>query len=130
MNQRIINPWKWQESLGFSHAVEVSGYTHTLYCAGQTSTDENGRTIEGDMAAQMKNSFDQLEVVLKQSGYSLKNVVRLNFYTTSIEAFFGAYDKAVERMKEAGCFPSSTLLEVKALASPQLLLEIEATAVK
>jgi enamine deaminase RidA (YjgF/YER057c/UK114 family) len=60
---------------------------------------------------------------------SLGNVVRLNFYTTDVDAFFGAYEEPAGRLAAAGCRPASTLLGVTRLAFPPLLVEIEATAV-
>ena len=84
----------------------------------------------GDMRAQLAQSLDNLETVLKASGYGLSNVVRLNFYTTDIDAFFEAYDAAMTRLEEARCKPASTLLGVARLAFPELMIEIEATAVK
>ncbi|GAB4032010.1 RidA family protein [Spirosoma jeollabukense] len=129
-NKMIINPWKWQDQLGYAQAVEVSHATHTLYCAGQAAMDAEGRPVTADMDGQISLSFDNLETVLEQAGYTLGNVVRLNFYTTSIEHFFANYGQVIGRLKAAGCVPSSTLTEVKALAFPELMVEIEATAVK
>jgi enamine deaminase RidA (YjgF/YER057c/UK114 family) len=53
----------------------------------------------------------------------------LNYYTTDVDRFFEAYDVVAGRLAEAGCQPSSTLLGVTRLAFPELLVEIEATAV-
>lgn len=130
MQKSIINPWKWQDQLGYAQGVEVSHATHTLYCAGQTAMNAEGQPVEADMAGQISLSLDNLETVLRQANYSLEHVVRLNYYTTSIEQFFGAYGQIINRLTAAGCVPSSTLTEVKALAFPELLVEIEATAVK
>ncbi|CAN5171068.1 RidA family protein [soil metagenome] len=129
-NKTIINPWKWQDQLGYAQAVETAHSTHTLYCAGQAAMDAEGRPVTADMGGQISLSFDNLETVLKQAGYTLGNVVRLNFYTTSIEQFFAKYGQVIGRLKAAGCTPASTLTEVKALAFPELMVEIEATAVK
>ena len=126
----MINPWKWQDNLGYAQSIEVTHGTHTLYCAGQAAMDAEGRPVAADMAGQINLSFDNLETVLHQGGYSLKNVVRLNLYTTSIEQFFAAYGEVMGRLGTAGCQPSSTLVEVKALAFPELMIEIEATAVR
>jgi enamine deaminase RidA (YjgF/YER057c/UK114 family) len=56
--------------------------------------------------------------------------VRLNYYTTDVDKFFAAHDIVITRLKEAGCRPASTLLGVSRLAFPELMVEIEATAVK
>jgi enamine deaminase RidA (YjgF/YER057c/UK114 family) len=68
--------------------------------------------------------------VLREAGYTLADVVRVNYYTTDIDAFFGAGDILGERLGAAGIQPASTLLGVTRLAFPELMVEIEATAVK
>lgn len=130
MEQRRINPWMWQDQFGFSQAIEITGGERVLYCAGQTSSDAEGRPLHpGDMGAQLGQSLDNLEAVLKQSGYELANVVRLNYYTTDMDAFFAHYEVLLKRLAAAGIQPSSTLLGVARLAFPEFLVEIEATAV-
>jgi enamine deaminase RidA (YjgF/YER057c/UK114 family) len=131
VDQRKVNPWAWQDQFGFSQAIEVSGAERALYCAGQTSSDENGATVGGDdMAAQAAKALDNLETVLGEAGLSLANVARLNLYVTDMERFFAEAAPVVgERLGRAGIQPASTLLGVTRLAFPDLLIEIEATAV-
>jgi enamine deaminase RidA (YjgF/YER057c/UK114 family) len=130
MERRAINPWTWQDNFGFVQANEVTGGNRILLCAGQTSVDESGTPVhEGDMVAQAGMALDNLEAVLKGAGMTLANVVRLNYYTTDVDAFFGASAMLTPRLQKAGCKPASTLLGVARLAFPQLLIEIEATAV-
>ena len=132
MEQRKINPWHWQNDFGFSQAIEVSGANRVLYCAGQTSIDDEGRPVHaGDIRAQMELAFSNLQTVLTAAGFSLENLVRLNYYTTDMDAFFGAFgDVLASRLAAVGCQPSSTLLGVTRLAFPELMIEIEATAVR
>ncbi|GAB3507652.1 RidA family protein [Spirosoma knui] len=130
MQKSMINPWQWQDQLGYAQAVEVSQSTHTLYCAGQAAMDAEGRPVSADMSEQIKLSFDNLETVLTQAGYAIANVVRLNFYTTSVAEFFAAYGQVLARVSTANGVPAGTLVEVKALAFPELMVEIEAIAVK
>jgi 2-iminobutanoate/2-iminopropanoate deaminase len=131
VEQRKINPWKWQDALAFSQAVEVSNASRTLYVAGQASVDDKGAPVHiGDMRKQMEQAFRNLETVLQASGFTLANVVRLNYYTTDLDAFFAAHDVAINRLKEAGCQPPGTLLGISKLAFPGLLIEMEATAAK
>ena len=66
---------------------------------------------------------------MRESGARLSEVVRLNYYTTDVDRFFEGYDAVAGRLAEAGCQLSSTLLGVTRLAFPELLVEIEATAV-
>jgi enamine deaminase RidA (YjgF/YER057c/UK114 family) len=81
------------------------------------------------MVAQVHRSLDQIERVLEGAGLGLADVVRLNIYTTDVDAFFGAHPELVARLGEASCTPASTLLGVSRLAFPEMLVEIEATAV-
>ena len=130
MERQIINPWTWQEQFGYVQAHAVTGAERTIYCAGVASVDDDGNPLhEGDMTAQAGKSLDNLETLLRESGASLADVVRLNYYTTDIDGFFGAMEAVGPRLAQAGCRPSSTLLEVARLALPPLLIEIEATAV-
>jgi len=130
VERRTVNPWSWQDSFGFSQAIEVSGAQRTIFCAGQTSTDEEGKPMHlNDMRAQITQAMDNLETVLRESGAGLSDVVRLNYYTTDVDLLLEAYDAVVGRLAEADCQPASTLLGVASLAFPELLVEIEATAV-
>lgn len=131
MEQRKINPWKWQDALAFSQAVEVTNASRTLYVAGQASVDGKGAPLHlGDMRKQMEQAFDNLETVLQASGFTLANVVRLNYYTTDMDAFFAAHDVVIDRLTQAGSQPPGTLLGISKLAFPGLMIEMEATAVK
>ena len=91
--------------------------------------DAEGRPSHpGDMRAQLNMALDNLETVLRQAGCTLANIVRMNYYTTDIDAFFEAYEVVATRLGETHCKPASTLLGVQRLAFPELLVELEATA--
>ena len=97
MNKRVINPWTWQDQFGFVQATEVTDGKQVLYCAGQTAIDAEGHAVHaGDMAAQLTFALDNLEIVLKASGYTLSDVVRLNFYTTDVDRFIASIGPAAE----------------------------------
>ena len=131
MEQRNVNPWPWQDQFGFSQAVEVAGPERVLYCAGQTSTGPDGRTLHpGDMRAQAGAALDNLETVLREAGMSLGNVIRLNTYVTDVDRYLAEGAEIVgARLGAAGIQPSATLLGISRLAFPDLLVELEATAV-
>jgi enamine deaminase RidA (YjgF/YER057c/UK114 family) len=131
MEQRKVNPWTWQDQYGFSQAIEVTGGERVAYCAGQTSSGSDGETLHGDdMGAQCTQALDNLETVLEHAGMTLTNVVRLNYYVTDVDRFFAEGAQVVgERLGGAGLQPSGTLLGVSRLAFPDLLIELEATAV-
>ena len=84
----------------------------------------------GDMRGQIVLAMNNIETVLRAGGYDWPNVVQLNYYTTDVQQFFAVYDAATDRLKRAGCQPASTLLGVAALALPELMVEIEATAMR
>lgn len=130
MNREIINPWTWQDQFGFVHANKVSAAETVLFCAGQTSSNADGAPVHaGDMVAQVNQALDNLERVLSDAGMTLANVMRLNYFTTDVDAFFGAGEQLGKRLGEGGCRPASTLLGVTRLAFPEFMIEIEATAV-
>jgi enamine deaminase RidA (YjgF/YER057c/UK114 family) len=125
-----VNPWAWSLDFGFNQGEVVEGGARTLYCAGQTATSAEGRPQHaGDMGAQVAMAVDNLESVLGEAGMSLANVVRLNIYTTDVDELLAHYGFVAERLQAAGVAPPGTLLGVARLAFPELLVEIEATAV-
>ena len=129
MERRLINPWTWQEQYGFNHGHEVTGADRTLYLAGQVSLDDEGKLVhDGNMAGQINKSIDNIEAILEAAGMTLANVVRLNVYTTDVDGLL-ENATALGRLNEAGCQYTSTLLGVARLAFPELLVELEATAV-
>ncbi|MGZ8694477.1 MAG: RidA family protein [Gaiellaceae bacterium] len=129
MERREINPWEWNKAFGFQQAVEVAGAERVLYLAGQTAIDADGNVLEGDMAAQVTLTLDNLERVLADADMTLANVVRVTWYVTSIEEFRATAHVRAERLREAGMRAASTLVQVVALANPQLRVELTATAV-
>lgn len=82
------------------------------------------------MPAQISKSLDNMEAVLHQAGFHFSDIVQLKYYTTDIVAFSEAAKVLMERISKEGCKPSSTLLGVAALFHPDIVVEIEAIAVK
>jgi enamine deaminase RidA (YjgF/YER057c/UK114 family) len=131
MERRIVNPWTWQDQYGFVQAIDLHGPRRLLICAGQASTDSEGATAHpGDMRAQVAQALDNLETVLHRADLDFSDVVRLNYFTTDVDRFLAeAAEELGSRLAQAGCRPASTLVGVARLAYPDLLIEIEATAV-
>ncbi|UXY32875.1 RidA family protein [Streptomyces sp. HUAS TT20] len=130
MERTAVNPVTWSQELGFNQGEVVSGHTRTLYISGQTAMNGDGKPQhDGDMAAQLALSIDNLEAVLGEAGMSLANLVRLNVYTTDIDQLFPHYGVLAARLGAAGVAPTSTMLEVTRLAIPGQLVELEGTAV-
>ena len=130
VERTAVNPWTWSVELGFNQGELVSGHTRTLYCSGQTAMSGDGKPEhDGDMAAQLALSLDNLEAVLGEAGMSLANLVRLNVYTTDVDLLFPHYGVLAARLGAAGVAPTTTMLGVTRLAIPDLLVELEGTAV-
>jgi enamine deaminase RidA (YjgF/YER057c/UK114 family) len=130
MKRTAINPWQWSVAMGFNQGELAEGHSRVLFCSGQTSVDADGQPQHaGNMGAQIALALDNLEAVLAEAGMTLANVIRLNIYTTDVDAFFQSYDTLASRGAEAGIAPPGTLLGVARLAYPELMVELEATAV-
>ncbi|MFM1885978.1 MAG: hypothetical protein RL026_1135 [Pseudomonadota bacterium] len=125
------SPWTWQDAYGFSQGVEVEGATRWLVCAGQTAVDAQGAPLHaGDMAGQLQRALDNLEAVLGEAGMTLADVVRLNYYTTDVAAYLKVAHLADARFPAGSVRPAGTLLGVAALFHPDIMIELEATAVR
>ncbi|MFD4479999.1 RidA family protein [Streptomyces sp. NPDC058471] len=130
MERTAVNPMTWSQELGFNQGEVVSGHTRTLYCSGQTAMNSDGKPQhEGDMAAQLALTIDNLEAVLGEAGMSLANLVRLNVYSTDVDDLFQHYGVLAARLGAARVAPTTTMLGVTRLAIPGQMVELEGTAV-
>src|SRR5688572_15690648 len=122
-----MNPQGLSTPTGYSHVVSARG-GRTIYIAGQVALDAQGRVVgAGDLAAQTRQVFANLDIALKAAGATFANVVKTNYYLRD------ASQVAVIREIRAKYFtkelPASTLVEVPRLANPDFLIEIEVIAV-
>ena len=130
VERTAVNPTTWSAEMGFNQGELVSGSTRTLYCSGQTAMSAEGKPEhDGDVAAQLALSLDNLEAVLGEAGMTLANLVRLNVYTTDVDGLFPHYGVLAARLGAAGVAPATTMLGVTRLAIPGQLVELEGTAV-
>lgn len=130
MQIRAINPTDWLAAFQINHAIEVTGQQRTLYVSGQTANDARGASLHpGDVVAQFKAAWTNLLDVLAGADMVPANIVRLNIYTTDVDAFMAGAGEIVPLWAGAGCKPVSTLLGVARLFDPAIMVEIEATAV-
>lgn len=130
MERTAVNPVTWSTELGFNQGEVVSGHTRTLYISGQTAMSADGKPQhDGDMAAQLALTIDNLEAVLAEAGMSLAHLIRLNVYTTDVDLLFQHYGVLATRLGTAGVAPTTTMLGVTRLVIPGQLVELEGTAV-
>jgi len=130
MERTAVNPVTWSVEMGFNQGEVVSGHTRTLFISGQTAMSGDGKPeYDGDIAAQLTLSLDNLEAVLGEAGMSLANLVRLNVYTTDVDLLFQHYGVLAARLGAARVAPTTTMLGVTRLAIPGQVVELEGTAV-
>jgi len=120
-----INPPGLSTPTTYSHIVKVGDI---LYIAGQVGADAQGKVVGPGMVEQVEQVLKNLQTALKSQGADFSHVVKINIYTTDVDAFRAA-DAAAVRAKYFGAHrPASTLVGVTRLASPEYKVEIEATA--
>ena len=130
MERREINPTDWLLGFNVNHGVEVTGTERVLYLSGQTSTAADGAPLHaGDLVAQFGMAWSNLKDALSAAGMDPTNIVRLNMYTTDVPGFMASAGDIVPIFAGDGCKPVSTLLGVAALFDPEIMIELEATAV-
>lgn len=115
----------WEENVAYSRAVRIGNIVEV---AGTTAVNEKGEVIGvGDPYAQTKFIFEKMEKALQQAGTSLNDTIRTRIYVSDIshfEAIGKAHYEAFKNVK-----PACTMLEISALVNPDLLVEIELSAV-
>ena len=128
MNSKRINissGAKWEDIVGYSRAVRVGNMVEV---AGTTAVDKNGQVVGANNPyEQTKFALSKIERALKEAGASLQDVVRTRMFVTDIgtwEEIGRAHGEFFRAIK-----PAATMVEVRALISPELLVEIEATAI-
>ncbi len=116
---------KWEDTIGYSRAVKIG---NVIEVAGTTALDENGNAVGiNDPYQQTKFIFAKIEKALISAGAGLKDVVRTRMFVTDIshwEEIGRAHGEYFREIK-----PASTMVEVKSLISPEMLVEIEVTAI-
>jgi enamine deaminase RidA (YjgF/YER057c/UK114 family) len=111
----------------YSHVVVADG-KRLIFVAGQLARDREGNVVgKGDMRAQMRQVGENIKAALEAAGASLGDLVKTTTYVTDIEEFFRHVDVRMEYLGAA--LPTSTTVEVRRLAHPDFLVEVEAMAI-
>lgn len=136
MERTAINPSQWGLNFQFNQAELVEGTSKTLYVSGQVALRDDpasplGMSVDhpGDLAGQLRVTLANIDAVLAGAGLERLNIVHVRLYTTDIDGFLENYGIFAEWISEAGIKPANTLLGVARLALPEMMVEIEVTAV-
>jgi len=101
-----------------------------LFLSGQTSSAGHGSPLHvGDIAAQFRRAWANIKDALAEAGMAPANVVRLNMYTTDVDGLMVAGVELLGEVAADGCVSVGTLLGVTRLYHPDILVELEATAI-
>ena len=120
--QRVKTDPDFYEPFLISQAVRAG---NLLFVSGQASLNEAGEIVgEGDFDAQAKQTFENLDKVLRAGGSSLDRTVKVNIYLTDMSHF----PKIIELREKyfTPPYPADTIVEIGALGLPELMIEIEA----
>lgn len=115
----------WEEAVGYSRVMRVG---RVVEVAGTTATDQHGQVVgKDDPMKQTKFIIEKIKTYLAQAGASLDDVVRTRMYVTNIDHWQAIGRVHGEFFKDIK--PVATMVEVQKLIDPQLLVEIEMTAI-
>lgn len=128
MDKRQVNPWTWQDRVGFSQAWRVDGAKAVIFLSGQAPVSPEGDLVgKGDFEAQTRQVFENMRAVLEQSGAGPETIVKLTVFLTDTSRLRDYARVKAEYIPDPQ--PASSAIGVVSLALPGMMIEVEAIAV-
>ncbi|MGH9350772.1 MAG: RidA family protein [Terriglobia bacterium] len=122
---KIFSGTPWEPMVGYARAVQAG---EVVYVSGTTGTDPSGKVLApGDAYAQTQQAIRNIENALKRLGLGLEHVVRTRIYLTEIDRWQEVAKAHAEFFGEI--HPATSMIGVQRLLDPEMLVEIECTAV-
>ncbi len=129
----VVKPKRFGPPLGmYSHGMVAPG-GEIVVVAGQVGMNERRAVAVGDVGAQTKQALENVRAIVEAAGCTMGHIVRLQTFLTHAEdipGFMAARGEVFPKYFPNGAYPPNTLLVVSRLVQPELLVEIEAMAVK
>jgi enamine deaminase RidA (YjgF/YER057c/UK114 family) len=130
---KVVTPKTFGAPLGmYSHGMAVP-CGEIVVVAGQVGMGQGGQVAGGDVVTQTKQALDNVRAVVEAAGCVMRDIVRFQTFLThaeDIDGFMKARAEVFPGYFPDGAYPPNTLLVVSRLVKPELLVEIEAMAVK
>jgi 2-iminobutanoate/2-iminopropanoate deaminase len=116
----------WEKEYGYAQSVKVGD---TIYVSGQISHDETDKIVgRGDMEAQMRQTYINIQKVLTQYGATMDNIIDEILFVRDMDAAFSAAVKCRKDVFSGTPVVASTIVQIQRLAFPELLIEIRCIA--
>ena len=115
-----------EKEYGYSQAVKVGDF---IYISGQVSHDDEGKIVgRGDMEAQMRQAYANIQKMLKKYGATMDNVIDEVLFVTDMNTAFTAAVKCRQEVFSGQPIVASTIVQIQRLAFPDLMIEIKCVA--
>ena len=112
----------WEKEYGYAQAVKIGD---TIYVSGQVSHDDDGNIVgQGDMEAQMRQAYANIQKLLAKYGTTMENIVDEIIFVTDMDAAFLPAVKCRQEIFSGNPVIASTIIQIQRLAFPELMIEI------
>ena len=127
MEKTIVRSDKLAKPAGiFSAGVKVTA-GQLIFVSGQVARNAAGQTVgQGDIRAQTRQALENVKAVLEAAGATMDDIVKVTVFVTDVSHLTAIHEVRAQYFTRD--YPASTLVEVKSLVSPDLMIEIEAVA--